>query len=836
MTTHRFLSLALLMLGLVLSGCGSDDQPSPTSTSGDGTQPSTAVEPSVPSTDDVGGTSTDASDDVSDPILTDPFPGEATRTALREDDERALDEPFDPALRVGYGHRDLAWRAGAKPGQIGTAALPARDALLARAVGEILPVLTRRDRQRVVQEVSAWILERMEQTNADLEHGRYSILFEPGRGVEQPPAVNAFVISQGDTHVAIVSADLYLPHEQLHRRVAHLVSDRTGIQRDRLFLAATHNHSAPHAVSPAFGIWTFGDQFDARHWSYMTHEIADAIVEAWEARVPATVRTGRTSFTRVQRNIIGASVAEVRPTPDADRELVDVGYPPEYFEDDLVVLRFDHADESGPLGQIFVLGMHPETLRDNHGITSGEFPRHAERKIAARTGAPALWLSGALGDVEPDRERVTPGADYWRRGFAAMDRMTDEIADAVVALHDSLGSSPAEPDPVLLNLARDLPGPEDFAIPDSSYLGPRLPMLRLIHDSMRIRMHLVRIHDVLLVGTPGEMPTDQSLNLKSRLETGADSNLVFQGYVFPDAPQWVVERIERNFSTSVAPPEAQVPIVAAISLVNTYMGYIVTAWEYENREHYRESLTGFGAGTADHVNTLALELAVEMHGGSRADRAFDPLIEDDLAGFDALTLWLRGRDAQVAAFSRAIPASDPTGVAVPLGEPAFLDADPEDEDGFPERVEFSFRGGTNDVDLPQLRIERWSDDDDAWLTHAEGPSLELFLLFEGPDQWTASWRAPIAGATVRVVADGVYRGEQDNATAPHPLWDPDGRNVAYTFVSEPFVVPGTDPAPTEPAPTEPSSSAPSEPEPAPTEPSPSAPSEPGPEPSSATPG
>lgn len=710
------------------------------------------------------------------------------REALQRDDHTALEEPSDPTFRVGYGHRAMPWRAGAKPGQIGTAALPARDILLGRTVSEILRILNRRDPQVFLEEISPWATDRLATTADDIEPGRYHFLFEPGRGVEEPPAVNAFVLSQGDTHVAVASADLYLPHEQFHRRVAHLVAQRTGIQRDRLFLIATHNHSAPHAVSPSLGIWTFGDQFDHRHWSYMTHKVAEAVIEAWENRAPATVRTARTRYAGVQRNILGASTAQVRPSPDAEPETVQVGYPPEHVEDDLIVVRFDHADGSGPIGQMFVLGMHPETLRDNHGITSGEFNRHAERKIAERTGAPTLWLSGALGDVEPDRGLVNPESDFWRRGFDAMDRMTDLIADAVTDLIDDALAGSAEPSPVLLNLARDLPGPADHPLPDSSYLGPRYPMVRLIHDSTRIRLHLVRIHDVLLVGTPGEMPTDQSFNLKSRLETGASSDDVFQGYVFPDAPDWVRERIAANFSTSVASSDAQVPIVAAISLVNTYMGYIVTRWEFENRNHYRESLTTFGPGTADHVNTLAVALNEEMHGGEPLELPFPDFIETDLEGFDDITLLLRDVDLLVADHARTFPASDPERVGSLDGFPSVLEADPDNTDLFPVRLEFSWIGGTNDVDLPTLRLERETGGG-GWEPLVEGPSRDLFLLFEAPDRWTASWRAPIAGETIRVVAEGQYRGTQDGVSNPDPIWDPDGRNVPYTFTSPAYTVP-----------------------------------------------
>lgn len=732
---------------------------------------------------------TDEETEVTQPPPPPPRLDPAIVEALRADDETVADTSAAESFLVGFATTPMPWRAGAKPGQIGTEALPARDALLAGSLGVLLPILARgrNNPERYLREMSAWYLETLDEALEWIEPGVYSDLFEPGIGFELPPAVHAAVLSSGETHVAIVSADLYLPHEQIHRRIAHLVAQETGIARDNLFISATHSHSAPHAMAPPVGIWTFGDRFDVRHWVYATRKIADTVVEAWNDRRPAQVRTGRTQYAGVQRNIVGGGTAQVAPAPGEPREEVQVGYPSDHVDDDLVLIRLEERDTGEPIVSLFVLGMHPETLRDNHGIISGEFPRHAEAKVRDLTGAPALWLSGALGDIEPDRGNVRPEADFWRRGFEAMDRMTDEIAAAVAALHESLESETPESDPVLRNLARDVPGPADHPLPRSTYLGPDYPMVRLIHDSMRIRFHLVRIHDVLLAGTPGEIPTDMSFNLRTRMETGATSAEVFQGYVWPDAPEWVRERIEQNFSTTVASEEAQVPIVSVISLVNTYAGYVVTRWEFENRSHYRQSLTTFGPETADYMNTWILSLNEELHGGVRREEPWPTWLEDDMDGFDRATLWFREAEEGVPAFMRALPASDPDEVATILEAPQFREADASNTDRFPHRVDFSWVGGTNDVDVPQVWVERFNESEDTWETVAHGPGRELFVLWEAPDRWTAQWRRPPEDAdTYRFRVEGTWRTDTPGTSDPHPWFDPDGANDTYSVVSEAF--------------------------------------------------
>ena len=788
--------IALLVVPLLFAACGGGGGSSPSEDVREDTAPEDTAGDSTPGEDapgdidDVGDVHEDV-DDTSGDVTPDAAPDaplldDESRALLRELDERFQAEAADPAFRVGYAHRSLPWRAGAKPGQTGSAALPARDTLLARAVIQILPILNQRDANILVRRITVWATGMIENTLNDVTEGVYNQLFVPSVGIELPPAVNAVVISQGDQHAAIVSADLYLPHEQFHRRVAHLVSERTGISRDRLFIGATHNHSAPHAISPAIGIWTFGDQFDPRHWVYMTHEVAETVIAAWEAREAATLRTGRTHFADVQMNIVGPSRARLQD-PDGDEVEVAAGYPHDHVEDDLILLRFDRPDDDTPIAQIFVLGMHPETLRDDHRIISGEFPRHAERKIEARTGVPSLWLSGVLGDVEPDRGRNRPEARYWREGFEAMDRMTDDIADAVIALRESLDDVEADDSPLFLQAARDFAGPASQPMPRSTYLGPEYPMFRLIHDSARIRLHLIRLGDVLLVGMPGEIPTDMSWNLKSRMETGATSDAVFQGYVYDDAPAWVRERIARNFGRDVADPAHQAPIVSIISLVNSYTGYVVTRWEFENREHYRQSLTCFGPDTAEHMNALALALNAEMHGAPALEQDLPDFWESDQQGFDSISWWLRGMDAWVTAWSADLtPEPEPTLVGTVTEGPLWRAAGEERPEWHPERIELQWRGGAADVDMPRVQVEI-EDEEGVWVPWTEAPGPVAWLFFEAPHLWTVSLRRPEElTRPLRFVVEGTYRSDTPGSGPAHPIWDPAGANQTYTFTSDPF--------------------------------------------------
>lgn len=687
------------------------------------------------------------------------------------------------ALHVGYAEVAAPWRLGAKPGQVGSAALPERDRLLLRALGQLRGVLSPSvDPVTHVEGATEWVLGMLAERVAATEPGRYATLFEPGIGLEEPPVMKVLVVRRGDEKLAIVRADLYLGHEQIHRRIAALVEAETGIGRDRILFAATHNHSGPHAVSPSPGIWILADAFDPRHFVYVTRAIADAVIAADRNAQPATLRTGVREFRDVQHNIIGPTTV-LATSPEGVQEAVPAGYPPHHIDPDLVSLRFEALGSGEPLAHLFIFGMHPESLPDGHGILSGEWPTHVENKLRARLGAPAMWLPGPLGDSEPDRGLNNPDHRFMRAGFAAMETMSEIIAAAAEQGWRDLDDAPAEAAPRLAQVTADLPGVDGFPVPTSAYLGPRFPMVRVLHDSATVRLHAVRLGDVLLLGTPGEITTDLAFNIKSRVDRVAGN--VYQGYEWPHAPAWVKERIRRNFRTDELAPEQGAPIPVVLSHVNGYMGYVVSAWEYENRAHYRQEMTAFGAGTADHVATALVGMVRAMEGGAPFSVDLPAWREADLAGVARIQGVLADLDAQVVEMSRALPASDPAQVGTALAEPA-----PRVAAG--GRASFSWTGGTNDMEPPRVVVEARRSGGDGWQEVARGPSRDVVLYFQAPDVWTAEWQdaAATPGTELRFRIDGRFRGPTAGASAPDPLWDPDGSNRPYVATSATFTVDG----------------------------------------------
>lgn len=405
----------------------------------------------------------------------------------------------------------------------------------------------------------------------------------PSDGVQSRTFTKAIVMKGPDgTKTAFVKTELYLQQDVLTRRVAQLVSGADPAVRDfvvegldgsRIMLGATHNHSVPMYASTAWGVWLFTDAFDFRMFEITARSIARVIKEADDTLRPAKVGASVTRFNAVQHNILGPGTAD-DGTP--------AGFPRDHFDDELVVVRFDEAGESGaPIAAWVNLGMHPESLETVNLISSdfvGAVERIVERGMGripgTEGGGPVVaWSQGSVGDVEPDRdERANPSSEkrqYWHKNFQQMERMSIEISNAVlrtwsdvangtpdveekfvpfstdakVGMVDYRFAGPvSHPVPTVSNCRTERPGIPVVGLPDCSRLGTppqqygttlgllreagvpipdnigSTPSYEGAQESLLIHLQAMRIGDILVTSCPCEPVSDMVINFKSRAD------------------------------------------------------------------------------------------------------------------------------------------------------------------------------------------------------------------------------------------------------------------------------------------------------------------------------
>ncbi|MGH8631778.1 MAG: hypothetical protein ACREU7_13575, partial [Burkholderiales bacterium] len=218
-----------------------------------------------------------------------------------------------------------------------------------------------------------------------------------------------------------------------------------------------------------------------------------------------------------------------------------------------------------------------------------------------------------------------------------------------------------------------------------------------------------------------------------------------------------------------------------------YNGYTVSYREFMNRDHYRKSLTSYGAHTADYMVTRLVKMAAAMQGGTElAPDPHDSFAQADEARQVALSQ-LHGQATSSAfdAFHASLPPDlEPQIVTQPSGITRF------------QAATFAWRGGSTAVDNPVAKVQReiaaglWLDAYDMSgevQTRVQWPQgiPDTLPAYAGQFewQWTANFEAYSAfPARLPSTEVGLYRFVVDG------LVKQDSEFAAYHFESAPFTV------------------------------------------------
>jgi hypothetical protein len=231
--------------------------------------------------------------------------------------------------------------------------------------------------------------------------------------------------------------------------------------------------------------------------------------------------------------------------------------------------------------------------------------------------------------------------------------------------------------------------------------------------------------------------------------------------------------IRGNFTKEELPAARGYALPIGVGHAAEYQGYVVSYREYMIRDHYRKALTAYGPHTADYMVTRMVRLGGFLKGGPAL--APEPL----QAHADADEV---REQAFMAALGRASAAAYDAWVAsLPddVGPAAALEQ-PRDITRFNAST-FSWRGGSNAVDNPFVRVER--QDDGEWVPFADQTGEVQTMVrfpagvpgvaatYSGAQEWrwTANFeafdafpRAAVPGGqtpagTYRFVVDGTIR-------------------------------------------------------------------------------
>lgn len=202
--------------------------------------------------------------------------------------------------------------------------------------------------------------------------------------IRDPLHATALVLARGDCRVAILSLDWILIEAEEVTAIRNLVHEQTGISPAHVTVAAIQSHSAPRT----FSAWGWGDK-DRDYVNAVLPRIVEAVVQANANLQPALVGIGTTT------SEVGINRRQIR-----ENHTVALGVNPwGPYDPTMTVLRFDGAQ--GLLATLVHYGAHPTVFHGKSRAVSRDWPGIMIDRLEALTGAPALFINGAVGDVAP---------------------------------------------------------------------------------------------------------------------------------------------------------------------------------------------------------------------------------------------------------------------------------------------------------------------------------------------------------------------------------------------------------------------------------------------------
>ena len=228
--------------------------------------------------------------------------------------------------------------------------------------------------------------------------------------VHDPLEVHAVFIDDAGVAVCLVVCDLLGMSASFAAPARAAVADALRLAPGAVLVASTHTHSGPSAMD---GTEVLGWETPAGYGQTIVAGCVAAAVAAKAASLPGRLRYRRA------------------PLP-AGLSLNRRGHPyaPWYAVLDAVA---DGDGSAGALlGSVANLAIHPVALGPECLAVSADWVAPFRQAVRDRTGAPAVMLSGALGDVNPAHVHRQDN-DCRADGFAEAAALGAEAAEGVMA-------------------------------------------------------------------------------------------------------------------------------------------------------------------------------------------------------------------------------------------------------------------------------------------------------------------------------------------------------------------------------------------------------------------
>jgi hypothetical protein len=243
--------------------------------------------------------------------------------------------------------------------------------------------------------------------------GGYPVEERVAESIRDRLQANALVLEDNGLKAALLSLDWIIVEQEDVEAIRRLVSDQTGIPPAHVTVCAIQTHSAPRTLSA----WGWGDKV-VEYVQASLPPIAAAVAEADRSLQPVRMGIG------VTQSAVGVNRRQIR-----EDHSVALGVNPwGPYDPRMTVLRFE--GRSGPLATLVHYGAHPTVLSGKSCVVSRDWPGVMVDRLEQLTGAPALFVNGAVGDVAPRANNLAAVGDG---EMALMEVGTAAATDALRA-------------------------------------------------------------------------------------------------------------------------------------------------------------------------------------------------------------------------------------------------------------------------------------------------------------------------------------------------------------------------------------------------------------------
>ncbi len=362
--------------------------------------------------------------------------------------------------------------------------------------------------------------------------------------VESPVTANVLVLESRDGDKSLdlaimVSCDLVVIREDVQSRIRSGVAEKLPeVDVQKLFVNATHTHTAPVMVEGKYVIPAEGVIQPAEYVEFLVEQVSDAVVEAWNGRKPAGVSWGQgQAVVAHNRRAVYANGSAAMYGKTNKREFRGI----EGYEDhDIDVLSFWNAEQK-PIAMAVDVAC-PSQEVESRSAVNADFWHETRALLRTRYGQQldVLGWCGAAGDQSPHLmfNRAAEARMLKLRGLTRLEEIARRI-DVAVNDANAAAQNDIRTDVKMVHLVRTLKLPV-WMVTDEQNAAAKAEVDRLSKDpANRRRMlwkkqvtdryeqqqegdlyerefHVIRLGDVVICTNPFELYTDYGVQIKAR--------------------------------------------------------------------------------------------------------------------------------------------------------------------------------------------------------------------------------------------------------------------------------------------------------------------------------